>query len=226
MKFILPLWMLLAVPAFGDSWPLPKGGTLPHSEWLSNWSTSEGAQFDAGKIAHIPFSCARDPNLYPTHPQQDRKFYHVSRYAEYDTARVPGDDERLCKIPQKYFDKRHQNRPFCVRAYSAEQYVLSDTFQDACGHFYRGFWEKTFVTSDETMGTLSSLGRATWSNPDLSHKVEQPTIDGSTFPVPASKFLFFAPLFGKDHEAIQNDISQALQSGFRWNPQTLLFERK
>lgn len=139
-----------------------------------------------------------DPNLYPTHPQQSTKLYHSYQTAAYDQTRLRAEDE-ACKIGSKY-ENTLGWRP-CLLADVAEDAVISDTYQDACGHFYRAAWEVTFLKSDDNMGLLFSRGRTLY--PKENAEFENDMYVAQTYPVAAEDFLVITDLFPGDLEKIE-----------------------
>lgn len=149
---------------------------------------------------HVELACA-DKHLYPTHPASDRKRYHRVAIGKWDNFKVDGDSD-VCKIKGTSKDPRTGLRR-CAAADDMQYIVLSDTFEDSCGHLYRGFWSVSFMTMDENMGTLMSLGRTVYEKPHAEFKGDM--YDAQTYAVDAKQLLVLSSLLDGDADAIARD---------------------
>jgi len=163
----------------------------------------------------VPASC-HDRKLYPTHPQQRSKSYHVFRMAVYENDDLAGDSP-VCKISSSGAKK------YCLLADTFEYAVISDIYQDACGGLYRGVWNVGFPKKDDNMGQLFSRGRTVYTkaNAEFSGDVE----DGQTYPLERKDFLFLAPPFAGDAEVAKKLAAEA-QLTHTYDSVTHLFVKK
>lgn len=203
----------------GLPWGL-KPADLPDAEAVIRWSDPRYEDTHAPSpesLPHVEVSRGcQDKHLYPTHPQEYSKTYHVFRIAVYDAGTVPAKSH-TCKV--------HSNseKPYCLLADTYEYAVISDIFQDACGGLYRGFWNVGFLKQDDNMGYLLSKGRTIYPKPnsEFAGDVEE----GQTYAVDQSDFLLLAAPFPGDKEAAAKLASQALAT-HDFDPHTHLFQKK
>lgn len=198
---------------------------FPDSKYLEqSWVKYEefdvdGRQFPPQNIDVLPLTC-KDKNLYPTHPQQFTKEYIYSVVAKYDNARLPGTSTS-CEVSTR------NAKAYCIRAMRAVVAVMSDTYQDGCGNFYRGYWLKNYRVatdrrkSEDNMGTLFALGRAQYPKPGAQFAGE--FVDGNTYPVNVKQFLFLGKLLPNDMKRIREAQGYAVRAKFRrvgfiWQP--------
>lgn len=181
--------------------PIPRS-EIPESQafigWRENDSLTEKPRPEDAPRANL--ACA-DKHLFPTHPASDRKRYHRAAIGRWDYFKLDGTSS-ICKIKGTTKDPRTG----LLRCFSSDemQYiVLSDTFEDSCGNMYRGFWAVSFMTMDENMGTLMSLGRTVYQNPHSEFKGDM--YDAQTYAVEDKQLLLLSPLFAGDKEAIAKD---------------------
>uniref|UniRef100_A0AAN0NLR3 Uncharacterized protein n=1 Tax=Yoonia rhodophyticola TaxID=3137370 RepID=A0AAN0NLR3_9RHOB len=87
--------------------------------------------------------------------------------------------------------------------------MLSDTYIDACGNYYRGVKSMQFLESDENMGTLFSPGRTNYRVPDTAFDERY---DGHTYPVPNVDFAFLAAILPEDMDKIATERRRARQT--------------
>lgn len=199
--------------------PSPKEA-IPNPEALSQWqdvTSYQSSNVDLKGLTRLSVDCS-DPDLYPTHPQETTKLYHVFKRAQYDLRKLKADDE-ACAIGAKYQSARGYR--VCQMADALNYVVLSDTFQDACGHFYRGFWEVLFLRRNDSMGTLLSQGRTVYPKPNADFDGEM--VIGPTYSLQSTTFLFLTPLFPGDMAKIEKQREKAAEN-FRFNERTLLYE--
>lgn len=155
--------------------------------------------------------------LFPTHPQQTTKTYHVSLLGRYDHFRLrAGDDacERGADRPNA------RGEMSCLRPDSIEYAVISDFYQDRCGNFYRGFWDVQFLKTNDTMGTLFSQGRVLFQNPKSPFENDMYVAD--TYALNESNFVFLAPVTENEVRIIKREKESALRT-HRFDPETQLF---
>jgi hypothetical protein len=163
----------------------------------------------------VPASCA-DKKLYPTHPQQRSKSYHVYRVAIYENEKLPADSP-VCKITSAGAKK------FCLLADTFQYAVISDVFQDACGGLYRGVWNAGFLKRDDNLGVLLSKGRTVYPKPNASY--EGDVEDGQTYAVEAKDFLLLTAPFAGDKETAAKLAGEA-QTTHTYDSATHLFQKK
>jgi hypothetical protein len=190
--------------------PLPiSRQDIPNPAAIVGWQEVDGyqtSQVDVMALPAVPVNCA-DKNLYPTHPQQTTKLYHRFLSVRYAEAKLTAGDE-ACKIGSKY--QNAAGRRPCLAADYGEYAVLSDTYQDACGNFYRAAWDIFFLKGNDNMGMLFSKGRTLYQRPDSDFPNDMYV--AQTYPVPASDFLLISPLFPGDEQAIQIQRDGALKT--------------
>lgn len=181
--------------------PIPRS-ELPQAQAFQGWS-DDASLVEPPRVEdvhHVAVACA-DKHLFPTHPASDRKRYHRAAIGHYDHFKVDGSSD-VCKIKGTTKDPQ-TGLLRCAAATEMQYMVLSDTFEDACGHFYRGFWEVSFLTTDETMGTLISRGRTVYEKPSSEFKGDM--YDGATYPVAEADLVAVAELQAGDADAIVKD---------------------
>lgn len=159
----------------------------------------------------------RGEYLYPSHPQQDLKIYHVYRQAAYEAGKLKKTD-RACLIHSN--GKNSSGEEYCLRADVVSDVILSDVFTDACGHLYRGFVEKIFLDQDENMGTLISPGRTMYPNPRSEYSKDM--ISGGTYRVSVHGFVKIGTLFPGDAQRVRDLRKQAL-ADFRYDSSSHLY---
>lgn len=180
-----------------------------------SYVSSPVAYKDLRKVA---FECGR-PVLYPTHPQQLLKMYHVFKVGSYDHFKLQGDDE-ACKLGNK--KPNGSGKKLCFRADTIEYAVVSDIYEDECGHLYRAYHESSFLKKDETMGSLFSVGRSSLQNPKSSYENEM--IDGPTYPVALREFLFLTDVFPGEEAKVPKLKDAALSSTHVYDSATRTFK--
>ncbi len=182
---------------------------IPYSEAFLGWSTPKGYQDDS---IHFDRLSPKDLNcqsqlLYPTHPQQNLKIYHIYRHGKYNHFKLKGDDE-ACAISAK----QNNGRGFknCFRPDLLVDVVLSDTYMDSCGNYYRAFNHVQFFSRLENMGHLFTPGRTLYQDPQSNF--ENDFIVGQTYFVNLSDFLLVTELFPGDFELIKQYSAEALKT--------------
>lgn len=172
-----------------------------HPEALGAWTEQTSYLTTTVKIQTLPkvtLNC-ESKTLTPTHKSQATKHYHDYRYARYDLRKLKAEDF-VCTIPARF--KNDRGIKSCMKAANAYYAVLSDTFEDNCGHFYRGVWSVYFYTHTDNIGTLLSKGRTVY--PRIGSEFENDLVEGDVYPVDESDFLFLTPLFDGDKEKIES----------------------
>lgn len=177
----------------------------PNSEALGRWQEVRGYvtnRTDLNSYPKLRVSCD-DQNLYPTHPQQILKEYHRYSSNQYNNTKLKGGDGPCLMAANTSGPKG----PSCLRADLAYDVIISDTYQDACGNYYRGFRQTAFLGKEESMGTLFSAGRTVFQRPGST--IENDMTYGHTYPVAASEMLMVGPLLPGDAEAIERARKEA-----------------
>lgn len=167
--------------------------------------------------------CHRDPNLYPTHPSQSTKAYHVNKAGQYDASKLSAGDP-YCKIGQKTGSSARGR--LCLMAVEARHVMLSDFFMDRCGSFYRGFWERRFVVASKSDDHPYLLSRGRVAEM-MDRGAYSDSSDGNTYAVSPKDFLFFTSVSAPEMEKIGNARKRALgpEGGFRFDEKSFLFLR-
>ncbi len=182
---------------------------FPDTHLLQPWRQSSDVVFERPpqmphQLNEVPLDC-RDQRLWPTHPQQYTKDYHHAVTASYQQHKLPINSS-ACLRP-------NPTRRFCIQATWANLIVMSDTFQDNCGHTYRGFWLVKFLDAHESMGTLLSKGRTVYEKPNSQFAGEFE--EGNTYPVPANDFILLTRIRKSDVAKIEGQRAQALRSRYK-----------
>ena len=193
---------------------------IPEAQAVSRWTDpryedTSAPRPDSLEHVEVPASC-RGKDLYPTHPQQMSKIYHVYRVANYTSNLVPADS-RVCKITSRGTVKH------CLQPDSFSYAVISDIFQDGCGNIYRGVWKVGFLKRDDNMGTLFSKGRTMYEKENSQFRNDME--EGQTYAVGRNDFLFLTPAFPGDKEKAQKLFQQARQTHV-YDERTRLFQKK
>lgn len=193
----------------------------PNSAAFKGWARKfqeESSDIDPYAWERAALACDR-PGIFPTHPQMSLKRYHLVLSGQYDHLRLRGNDQ-ACAIGGKKPDGR--GIVPCFRPDILHYALLSDTYQDACGHLFRGVKEAAFFRRHETMSTLFSPGRAVIPKPSSEFKE---FIVAPTKAAAPEDFLFFLQLLPGDEGKIAEERDKALKGGFIYNESTGLFER-
>lgn len=178
------------------------GNLLGH--WVSNSDVVlEGNNKIPVNLKSIPGNC-QARKLWPSQPQQNLKKYHIAIWSNYIPQNLPADSG-ACITPSG-------NRKYCLRSSAANTMILSDTFEDSCGNFYRGYWLVTFLQNQESMGTLASKGRTFYPKPGSQFKSEY--VMGSSYQTSERDFLFLGDLLPGDLGKIRKLKSDALKEGY------------
>lgn len=187
--------------------------------WRENTSyVSSPVPYD--RLRKAEFRCD-EPTLYPTHPSQAMKRYHVFKVGEYDHFKLNADDEACRRGAPR---ASSSGRKFCLMPDYLEYAVVSDLYEDACGHTYRAFKEVLFLKKNETMGSLFSAGRASIPNPKSSDAGDM--VDGHTYPVTLKEFLFVIEPFPGEAEKARALRAEALSKTHRYDEATRTFQRR
>ncbi len=191
----------------------------PDSQFLKlPWRKSNEVAYDGNspgpsQLNLKSLNCG-DRTLWPTHPQQTTKNYLYGIYANYDHPRLP-PTSHAC-------NRTSTNGRSCLTATWAYLFVMSDTYQDSCGNYYRGYWMVNYLKKDDNMGTLLSKGRTVYQTPGSQFRGDYET--AQTYGVEAREFLFLTELEAGDMVKIRRDSEAALRTAFR--KRGLAFEPK
>ncbi len=181
---------------------------FPDSRALGPWQSNDdfviNKPVSPTEIPVRPLAC-ESKNLYPTHPYQSTKEYIHAAFSMYDH-RMLSPDSYACLTP-------NPTRKFCLRGATALLVVMSDTYEDDCGNFYRGYWLLTYLKSDESMGTLFSKGRVLYEKPDAEFPGEYD--EAGTYIVKSGDFFLLGDLLPEDRENIRVEEERALRDGFK-----------
>jgi hypothetical protein len=225
MRFFAIFFLITACASSPSRTPsskeLPWGintSELPEPSAIIRWSDpryEESGLPALDDLDHVDVVC-HDHRLYPTHPQQRSKSYHVFRMAVYENEKLEGVSP-VCKISSSGAKK------YCLLADTFEYAVISDIYQDACGNLFRGVWSVGFPKKDDNMGQLFSKGRTVYpkENAEFSGDVE----DGQTYPLEQKDFLFLTHPFPGDAEVAKKLAAEA-QVTHTYDSVTHLFMKK
>ena len=185
MKLFSLLVLTFSISASAIELPTP---VVPNAEAFTGWTVQpyDVDPLNFSKLETKTFKCA-DKMLRPLSADQSTKKYHKYVRGSYLNSKLRGDSEACAVASQKNY---------CLRADTIEYTIMSDIYSDACGNTYRAFWEVLFLTKNESMGTLCSLGRTFYEKADSEFPGEIEI--GPTYQVEASRFLFFTELFKTD----------------------------
>jgi hypothetical protein len=218
------LALILALGSLASAKDIPPGFSysVPSPEAFKGWerkALEESSNIDPYAWESVTFTCGR-PGIFPTHPQMSLKRYHLVLIGQYDHFLLQGSDE-ACSISGR--KPNGKGIIPCFRPDILQYVLLSDTYQDACGHLFRGVKEIAFFRRNENMGTLFSPGRGMLrkAGSEFDEYVMAPTYISEP-----EDFLFLIRLFPGDLEQIAKDREQALRGEFRFNEGTGLFERR
>ncbi len=140
------------------------------------------------------FNC-KHKKLIPTHKGMDQKVYHLFEYRAYDNRKIPGTAYE-CLV------KSNGPKKYCLRADTLNRVLMSDLYRDKCGNFYRGVIYRSFLTDNESMGTLFTPGRTAYPKPNSPYNNDYRP--GDTYEVDKNEFLLFMHLTKKEREKISH----------------------
>lgn len=214
---------------------------VPNSEAFRGWINHPKYQLSSENIDQlekIAITCSVQI-LYPTHPTMDLKEYHVylsGRYdhfklaGNFDNAREVGKDEACFLSAPRHSKRGTDGRLNCLDAHTIEFVILSDTYQDQCGNYYRGYSKQLIFPRDHRMQDLWSPGRWTYLDPNSEFNREgssvKDVLPGHTYEVQATDFIFLTPLFPTDAKKVGSARANALKYTHTYNPKTFLFNAK
>lgn len=184
---------------------------IPQAQKIRAWRDIQDAvtlPLDLNKYPEQKLICGQ--TLFPSHPQQSLKYYHFYQWGEYDQAQLKGEDE-ACSLG---------SHGYCLRAAVAYRVILSDVFEDQCGHLYRGFVKVDFLDKYESMGTLFSPGRAMY--PKARGEFPNELEVGPTYAVPQKDFIKLGPALASDAARV---IELKRATSLKQDPQTHLFRQ-
>jgi hypothetical protein len=227
MRFLVATIFILSACASTQRIPSSKdfpwglaSNDLPDSNAVIRWSNPHYEESNVPILddldpVQVPAICP-DPKLYPTHPQQRSKSYHVYRVAVYENEKLAADSP-VCKLTSNGAKK------FCLLADTFQYAVISDVFQDACGGLYRGVWSVGFLKRDDNVGMLLSKGRTVYTKPNASF--EGDVEDGQTYALEAKDFLLLTAPFPGDKETAAKLAGEA-KATHTYDSATHLFQKK
>lgn len=214
MIFIRPLTLIFVFVSFnaqaGFDWLALFEKSTDMSSVFDEYQAAEPSWSDDSdyKYSLEPFTPTNKNNLsnklcgskfYPAHPMANTKLYHFAKYKRYQTHKIPADSY-ICRTTSR------GARKYCLASGSLKFVVISDTFFDSCGRYFRGFWPVAYNTDHENNGTLLAKGRTITPRPNSPFRND--FIPSNTYEVQKSDFIYFAPLLKGD----VSKINKAVQS--------------
>lgn len=213
MKYLL-LLLVISIEALSSQRP------VPDAHAFKGWRPVEGyadTRIDWRSLPRVTPTCDKGAALYPTHPQQSTKVYHVFDWGSYNHFKLTGDSE-ACTISSRHNNSRGVK--LCLRPDTIYYALISDLYRDACGQTYRAYWEVIYLKKNDNMGTLFAKGRTMYENPRSEFPGDY--VMGPTYPLKTDDFLFFTPLFQADAEKIAEQRRLAERTHI-YSPETSLF---
>lgn len=138
--------------------------------------------------------------FFPAHPMANTKEYHAALYKRFDTSKLPASSVQ-CRVTS------NGSRKYCLAAGSLKFVVISDTFFDICGNYFRGYWVAAYNSDHDNLGTLMAKGRTVEPVPNSQFRNDfRPS---NTYVVNKSNFLFLSPLFKGDRIKIKEAVSSS-----------------
>lgn len=138
--------------------------------------------------------------FYPAHPMASTKLYHFAKYKRYIAQKIPASSYS-CRT------RSNGSRKYCLAAGSLKFAILSDTFFDSCGRYFRGFWPVAYNSDHESLGTLLAKGRTVRPKPNSVFSNDY--IPSNTYEVQRSNFIYMSPLFKGDAAKINEAVRSA-----------------
>ena len=198
---------------------------VPNPEAFKIWRPMDGyttSDVNLQALPQVQINCPADQtNLYPTHPQQESKHYHLFDWGEYNHGKLNGESE-ACAQGSRF--KSANGQYACLRPDVVFNVVMSDIYRDKCGNYYRAFKQLVFLKKNENMGTLFAVGRTIY--PDNKSNFPGDTYVGPTYPVRLQEFVFLSNLFPGDLEKARALKANALTRTHIFDEATLLFSNK
>jgi hypothetical protein len=217
---------ILDVTSAQSTLPLPQ---VPSPEQFKGWRVNSQYGTEESSLSSllpVTLKC-QDQNLFPANPDQTTKKYHLAWYGSYGKgARVRGGVQSsyrdICQVWSRARDPKQQS---CLSFKTVNYVILSDLYRDRCGHLYRGFFAKMYMSDEDNMGTLVALGKTFYEDPNsvFAGTPYVETYVGGTYSVPVENFLFLTSIFNSDLQAVESSLKKAKKAGQIMNPQTLLF---
>ena len=200
----------------------PPAGPVDNQTAITTWLPqseleSQGKQ-SLSQIKIKQFDCS-NTRLIPTHPQQTTKIYHRYLFGQFNVQKLTRMDH-ACRIGRPNTGSRLQSSHSCLVAEEAEDVIISDLYDDHCGHTYRGFWHVSLLRKNETMASLSALGRTLYEDHQAGYPGAYAV--GDTYELQQNNFVFLAEPFSTDLEKIKINQTQAATTHSR-DPKTLLY---
>lgn len=193
---------------------------VPESSAFLGWKKTPSLEDSESPWAleRVQLNC-QDQNLYPTHPSMSLKKYHFVYVGKFNVTHLQRTSP-ACKITSTMATNLK-----CIIADEIYHFIVSDTYQDRCGNFYRAFHRKIFFKRQEKMETLFSPGRSMMKTPGSFISGDYTT--QGTQSVPGGEFLFLTSLFSQDLSKIEVEKNRTQASGeFDFDSSNLLFRRR
>lgn len=178
------------------------------------WGPEKNDNVKPEAVVRKKVDCA-NKELHPSQPTQYLKQYHKLKRGSFDHFKITADS-KFCKINNK---KTMLNGPKCLKGETLEFYIASDTYEDACGNLYRGYYRRQFLQKDESQGTGWSPGHSMFERQSASGDVYdfgatvKDMVDGHTHLVKVGEdLLFVADLLPGDAEKIAEEKERAAQT--------------
>lgn len=236
--FLLPSLLYLAtVPAHGQGVDYSSDAYIKSHFFYGDTARISMVQKEA--IPNLPMAKPCSASVMPAAPAQYGKHYFVDAVISFpDTSVVHTEGKKPPKLPAMdkegvstaqsmcRLENKHASSPnpktgtrWCMMARVGRYLVISDSFHDSCGNYFRGFWEAATVmdsyvhgkpqfTSMDEHSITTSLGRFDGMERDPQYASSFNGVPGPTGDVPVNRFLFFQKATEKDLLELNKQIEQ------------------
>lgn len=175
-------------------------------EFHSNGSyIASGSKIDPFSYPKKELQCGSN-RLVPTNASQVLKEYHINYWGNYDVTKLKATDS-ACRMKTSTPNSEGLFR--CLVPDTFQVVILSNTYQDDCGNYYRGYWFVSFLKKHDNMGTLVAKGQTIYQ--DQNSQIQNDFIDGHTYAVDSSDFMFLSEIHSGDAKKIARELQRELK---------------